>query len=266
MDHHKKLEWAQRHLNAFQKAAKEWFESDRYRTRRYYNVDTGEQITTLNGPTELPPDWSLMIGDVIHNMRSSLDAIAYALVRASTYGPLEGDIERKMQFPLFKDKGKKGDRFDVFWAKYMGGVEPQARAIIEELQPYYGTGPTEVHMLEALDDFSNVDKHRHLLLTVGVTSTLQTSVRALRGTRIISTKLYPISGPFVDGRVIARVMLDKESSAHPEAEVDADFDVKVAFTQPNPAIVLSVGHILQETLYVIRDRVFLPLDPLLSGP
>jgi hypothetical protein len=263
VDHHKKLEWAQTHLDAFNKAAKAWFEGGRYGFRRNYNVDTGEQVTTLCGPTELPPDWSLMIGDVIHNMRSSLDTIAYSLVRASIYGPLEGDIERKIQFPLFKDRGKTGDRFNVFWAKYMPAVPPQAHAIIEQLQPYHGAGPTELHMLGALDDLSNVDKHRHLLLTVGITSTMNTDVRSVRGTRIISTDLSLINGPFVDGQVIARVMLDKKSSAEPEAEVRGDFAVKVAFPQPDPTIVWSVGDILQETIYVIRDRVFLPLDKLL---
>jgi hypothetical protein len=107
---------------------------------------------TAQIPNEIP----LLLGDVFSNLRSCLDYLVWELVRANGNQPID-----RNSFPIcksekaFRDARKRGD---------LDGLAPTADAFIESLQPYI-LGP-DMHRsnLVALHDFTNINKHRRLLV------------------------------------------------------------------------------------------------------
>src|SRR5581483_11758011 len=92
--------------------------------------------------------------DILHNIRSALDHLAYDLAAAHT-GSLTAEMDTGSEFPIFLDEPKSCDP----WKRRIGGIAPEAQSIIRELQPYRPRA-FPVHGLEALYHLSNIDKHR----------------------------------------------------------------------------------------------------------
>ncbi len=124
-----------------------------------------------------PPvrDWATTIGDVAHNLASSLDLLAKQLYFVgrdfSQPGGADGELakrrERDVAFPCCKrpkDWPKAADR-------HLPLVGPAARAVIEGAQPYHA-GKDERdpavrrHPLWVLHELWNRDKHEALNLAV----------------------------------------------------------------------------------------------------
>lgn len=104
-----------------------------------------------------PTTWSTMIGDVVGNLRSALDHVAWALTQRHIQ---EASItltevqERRITFPLGNDP--KG-----FSVNY--GIPPTAKSVIESFQPYNSPKWPELELLGVLDKLSRIDKHRLII-------------------------------------------------------------------------------------------------------
>lgn len=112
--------------------------------------DDGRKHTygAVKFPT-VDPAWGLVLGDAVHNLRSALDHLAWQLVRANGAKP-----SRATQFPIHGEAGG---------VRIAGGVDPDALALIEQVQPYHGRDEGEnLRLINALDI---MDKHRYLIVT-----------------------------------------------------------------------------------------------------
>jgi len=154
-----------------------------------------------------PPEAvSPVVGDCLHNLRSSLDYLIWQTVRSNpphTPG-------RKNMFPIcrsqtaFDDQVRRG-RLD--------GVPQEAAAAIQSLQPFSSPG----HPLTLLDDLYNADKHRDLSLTVSVASDVDV-VHVRNGQVFMRTV---ISGEELrNGAVFGDMMVSLEA-------VPSDFKIEV---------------------------------------
>ncbi|CEF41150.1 hypothetical protein predicted by Glimmer/Critica [Acetobacter senegalensis] len=92
---------------------------------------------------------SLVLGDVIHSLRSSLDYVTCALVTLNTPS---ADL-RHIQFPF----GRKGEHLNRNERKSVTGISDESLKAIEGVRAEYGES------LSLLCDFSNQDKHRFLM-------------------------------------------------------------------------------------------------------
>ncbi|GAP25320.1 hypothetical protein GLF_2202 [Gluconobacter frateurii NBRC 101659] len=108
-----------------------------------------ERKKTIRCKKPLPVLLSLMLGDVIHSLRSSLDYVTCALI---TLNNPDVDLKR-VQFPF----GRKGIRLNGNEKKAVEGISNEALEAIERVRAQYGEG------LSLLCDFSNQDKHRFLM-------------------------------------------------------------------------------------------------------
>jgi hypothetical protein len=100
-------------------------------------------------------EWSLLVGDAIHNYRSALDHIAYALsCRDSEQDP--PPTEKSCAFPLTRNPSGFHDRI----AKDLADLKDATVASVEQAQPYRA-GPREEPLL-SLAELDNIDKHRRL--------------------------------------------------------------------------------------------------------
>lgn len=117
--------------------------------------DEGKLVYYLNEVTEVPVELSLTAGDVIQNLRSALDHLAYELWVKEANG--QGKSER-VYFPIDKDQAS----YNKSKADKTQGISRQSLAIIDSLSPYQGGNDT----LWRIHTLNNRDKHR-LLVTVG---------------------------------------------------------------------------------------------------
>jgi len=118
---------------------------------------------------ELPsiePDWALLAGEIMFNLRSALDHLVFQLHVRHYRGTVPEDVESTSQFPIFYDPADFR-RYGSRRIKKLGEREGRA---IRWLQPYVRREDKwrwVRHDLEDLDTFHNIDKHRKLHLVTG---------------------------------------------------------------------------------------------------
>lgn len=122
----------------------------------------------------LPSHWSAIVGDVVSNLRSALDTVAFAVITelASRQGIFAK--EANIQFPfgkVFESQSKwrwNGDVFDEELVKILKEIMENSEGAIW-LNGYPGEGQY-VSALSQLQAFSNEDKHRRLVAITGTIS------------------------------------------------------------------------------------------------
>jgi hypothetical protein len=111
---------------------------------------------------EVPNEWSPIIGDIVHNLRTALDLMACDLVR------LNGKSASGVHFPFARSEAELSKHIKE---KHIDRAGPQVVSEIRKLQPYEGGNLA----LRAIHDLDIVDKHQSLIamatgvVTAGVT-------------------------------------------------------------------------------------------------
>jgi hypothetical protein len=149
-----KIEWAAGHFEVLDREGRAWEDSHPYLVRGQLDREPREYVGGLVVEPKPDPDLSLVLGDYVHNLRSALDHLVWQLVIAN------GEIPGKSnQFPIAAccDEWKRAIK-----SGWLRGVEPEAVALIESLQPHRGKGPTDKHLLVVLNTLDISDKH-HVL-------------------------------------------------------------------------------------------------------
>jgi hypothetical protein len=103
--------------------------------------------------TPIPAEWSLVLGDAIHNLRAVLDHLAWSAVERNSQVP-----GKQTCFPISKDRPS----FPGTMKDALRGASDRARVLVHRLRPY-GGGNEKIWRLHQLDI---ADKHR-LILAVG---------------------------------------------------------------------------------------------------
>jgi hypothetical protein len=113
----------------------------------------------------VPTRFSILAGEVVHHLRSCLDYIVWELVTSRS----DAQHSAALEFPIFHrkpvDKSSQA-RFD----RKLTGVQPRARQLIENLQPYHRseailTGPLNDPLM-VIHDLDRIDKHRQLTIAI----------------------------------------------------------------------------------------------------
>src|SRR4051794_27416695 len=68
-----KIGWAKRLLGALHDDISEFMSTKPFASTVDYNAETGWHDVTMHAGKPLPPDWPLMAGDLIQNIRNALD-------------------------------------------------------------------------------------------------------------------------------------------------------------------------------------------------
>jgi len=136
-------------------------------------VDESEGTKKLRFPTEPPIEIAILAGEIVYQLRSALDHLAFELVKSKpTRIALPKDWERDCRFPLCLNvptQGRPPIPYALpvpssFFKKSLPCVAPEVVAEIERLQPYNGgNGPTQLGWIGQL---ANIDKHRHFHIVI----------------------------------------------------------------------------------------------------
>jgi hypothetical protein len=193
----------------------------------------GDLVVRLKDVKEPPAEWSLLIGDCVQNLRSSLDHLAFQLARLTTRVPPPGT-----EFPIFRSgpKFRKRDKKGLpargsGWYK-VRAFPRSAQTICERLQPYHGRAWPETRLLWQLHELSIVDKHRllHAANYYAVGSNLEVSLTG--DTRLAGYKLTP--GRLKERAVLARLRMGW-SDVGAQVHVNPHLAIRIVFDQGGEA-------------------------------
>ena len=116
-----------------------------------------EQQWVFQGETpNTPIEWSLRVGEILHNLRSTLDHLVCQLILDNGQEPTKENA-----YPIFKDESMWSNKD---YRDGLNGVPSTIKTIIEKhLEPYTGgiNLPFDVSAFETLRTFCNIDKHQH---------------------------------------------------------------------------------------------------------
>lgn len=139
------------------------------------------EARTLAGPHRVelrfrqdapPPEWwGAAIGDYLHNLRSSLDNLTWAIVQRHKTAGLTDDQERAVQFPI-RSRAAGWSREAA--RRFPTATDVDVLAALREVQPFAFTegipgiseNLNDSHPLARLRDMSNADKHRTIRTVV----------------------------------------------------------------------------------------------------
>ena len=164
-----KLDRADEHIGRLYDAVQVWIRQKPYSFTEHDNADKTERILRLK--IHQPPDvlsWGVQVGDAIHNLRSSLDLIAWQAAGGDAGAP------DWTEFPIFRDKtlylktGRGGGL-----NKISGVKDASHRALFKGCQPWQNPKGHDTDALWMLHEFDRIDKHRVVtpILTVPLQAT-----------------------------------------------------------------------------------------------
>ena len=207
----------------------------------------GQGLLTAYVTAEHPPSdpISLLVGDALHNLRSSLDLLAFALASAHTK-PLPKELADRSEFPIFGDENRKGipgSGAAMFGARTrtgdpapnsglskIQGWHPDAQTVVEGLQPYKRGKDFRSDPIWLIHDLDRVSKHRLLHPAVAAFSGTSWEVMMTRNIKAIGPGFYESrAGTLGTDTPIARVFgvhpIDPSADVHMEIHpaLDAAF-------------------------------------------
>lgn len=127
-----------------------------------FDPQTSDYVFRVGG--EPPPlGWGVLVGEVVHNLRSALDNLLWQLVISRGKRP-----STQTQFPIYEHvtvKKRKPEGIVAVpvadeVARLVQGVRKEDRAFIEAAQPYHDGECATRHPLALLGYLNNFDKHR----------------------------------------------------------------------------------------------------------
>lgn len=249
------LAWAERHLKKLEREMYEFFD-------RYQPFNIGPDFD-CNPPAYIvrvrkrqhppcPIEWDFMVGDIVHNLRVSLDYLALSLVQKQSP---RTKIDQ-LAFPILTSPPKNYREVED---RKLPGTSPEVRRIIEGLQPHHGRHSPTLEPLGALDALENVHKHRYLLNSEFAISKI--------GYRVISGPVDGVAwqtsantfAPVQNEMEIARYTITNAAT-----EVEAFASFHVCFDKNSPIGEVVVIRTLKAIRDHIRHDIFPKLDPFLS--
>ena len=203
----------------------EQHEGKRYLVSRVHNLPTLADN----------PRFSLVAGDAMHNARSALDHLIYALVEANGSIPT-----RRNEFPIWEHGPKDSVERRTF-ANKLKGLRPDHAQGIRALQPFSDPKNPRSRRLAHLEDLDNLDKHRLLVPSLTTVVKLADAEARLSPVRSFGSAPEYNVGPIKSGDWFVRT----RSGPLPTAWL----------TATGFAMAFGDEHVELETLNLIRDDV-----------
>lgn len=240
-----KVERAKKHFGEVEIARDTFLSTEPYGFESKINPQTGYEdfyITRIQDP---PVEIGLVAGDVIHNLRSALDHLAWQLVLANGQTPSVSTC-----FPIFDS----AERFQTMDARKVRGMSQSAIDAIGATKPYKD-GADALWCLHKLDI---ADKH-HALLTA-IISVVEASLTSFGSFTQPGFRFGGFSLPnFQSPLKIGDVFFTREPGMHREVKLNFD----VAFNEEG---ILEGKPVLRTLQYLIDqvEKLILDFKPLLS--
>jgi len=272
-----KISWAEKHLEKLECAMRKFGDSHPYRTCEF-TEDKNKVRWVLEFSEDPDPEWSLIVGDFIYNVRSGLDHLAAALNPSAVRSNCMFPIVRQEVWNIPPAQGEDQERAGLRdkWRVSTRHMDPKAVAIIQSLQPTdTHRQETEFHLLEVLNRLSNKDKHQRLLSHELGLVRPSTSFEYADG---FVYDIPPLDLPTPGNKAGRTALQNKATLELPPASMTGgrgpnlivDVEIKGAVTQAiemteDGRYVIVPDH-LRSLLEMVRNRIVVPLTPYLHNP
>lgn len=204
--------------------------------------EVGDYLFVVESVSIPKREWGVLIGELVHNLRSALDHTAYAAAKSPS---------DKTQFPIFTRR----EDWDRKAQAMIQSIPDEITRLIEEAQPYHAPEDTDPkqHLLAILNRLSNHDKH-HLLHTAVIT--LEGAAPGFRMTRDVSSiqEIAVGFGPLEPGATLVRLTIGTHGP-QPKVEMYGEFALGVAFTDPTGRDKVIEGHPVFDVLLAAERLV-----------
>lgn len=169
-------------------------------------------------------DLSLDTGEMLHNLRSSLDHVAWAFARVNKPTPF-----RRTAFPFVEKKAN----WRVALKNELRDISPVGQSFIERFQPYQTRNRSFNRRLQIVHKLNNTDKHA--LLNTAVTPMTDANYRTfIPGTnQVVSQGMISLSG------AKPGVELFSTDGLPPGEDVEVNFTFIDLIEDPREGIVLK---------------------------
>jgi len=165
----RKIDWAEQHFVKFCGLVDAFADSHPYTVSRRLEGKRKVPRWRLEFTSMPDDDLPLVLGDVLYNMRSSLDHLACALVassrRTSSFFPII--TERIWDIPQVEGENEKRTKMRRNWGTATKTMHPEAIKILQTAQPIEPRpDPRAKHALSILNNLSNKDRHSKLSVPI----------------------------------------------------------------------------------------------------
>jgi hypothetical protein len=228
-----KLGRGKEHLETLNGEIATFLDSKSYSTVREFDPKQSKHLIKFAINTPIPQvRWGMIIGDCVHNARTSLDYIAFRLAGSDV-------TNRKVMFPIYLEP--KPFR-DSLWR--LKGIHRDAIRAIEEFQPYTRPDP-RASALWALNELDARDKHKLLTMTEPTGRIVHLS----------ESSPFPIFIPMGPNRRIEHNTTIAEILAHPDQKVTVEAELTLDILFERGIISAADDYEVSGTLEIIFETV-----------
>jgi len=182
-----KISRAKSHIRELENQIVDYIKSKPFKVIVEKKIGSSNHLWTLRVKHEIPMLFAAIIGDVIHNLRASLDLLATELVEFS------GEDAKNVYFPF----GNDADGLeDMIKRRRINKAGEGVVDIVRSLKPYIG-GNT---LLRSLHDLDITDKHKSLVPVAHYAGIKNFHMTGASGPLLTIENLH--CGPIRDGMVI----------------------------------------------------------------
>ena len=216
----RKIKRAKHHIEEFNGRIDQFFRGGPapYPVVREDDPKTGDLIFKLGKCAAIPEDFPTIIGDILQNLRTALDHLAWQLVLAHNCVPTG-----QTAFPI----AENFEKFEAMLKRKVEGMSQGAVDKIRALKPYGGGNED----LWGLHELNNTDKHRLLFVVgaahtgVGVDVGKMFPIKNVPSLRII-LKHADYAWPLRDGTELFRIL---KQAREPNIDENPSFTFQIAF-------------------------------------
>lgn len=213
---YRKVRWAKEHFDRLRGEVEAFTDREPYGWRtEFEDYANEEREYTVYAEVHEEPDfrWGLMAGDVIQNLRASLDQLVWGISNPDVR-------DHRTSFPIYTTEAA----FKANAPERIAGVSDPARALIKGSQPYHWKTGADEHPLAILKALSNLDKHRTLL---PVAFARRHEYVAGYGAWKVARFTYVTSGSIYDGAEVMRFITKGEPPEEVKVSAYVSFDVSI---------------------------------------
>lgn len=243
-----KTERAKQHIRYLECEVRCFLATKPYVVGTKRDPQTRKPIYYLTEVRDTPLHLSATVGDVLHNLRSALDHLAYQLVEVGRDRP-----DENTSFPIFNS----ATEYNSKKTGKIKGMRPDAIKAIDDIKPYQGGNDA----LWKLYRLNNIDKHRVLLVVGSAFRSLNLGGHLMRRFLEDIRQMWPDAPPMAvpdlffrpADRLFPLKTGDKLFSDLPDTKVNEQmqFTFDIAFGEPQ----VVEGEPLIETLQSMANLV-----------
>jgi hypothetical protein len=206
-----KLSRANEHLENLKAEVNAWVAGEPLRFE-FSSQDDGAKhfVWSVFDPQPDLARWGVIVGDILHNLRSGLDHLAWRLVELSGETPT-----RNTAFPISITKAA----WDQDSPRKVAGMAPAIVERIDKLQPYQHGDRADRTWLWQIHSLNNKDKHR--LITPVVLSPSKDEAKVTSPARV------SINKPVLTHKTVFMEVEPVESTPAPHVTFEFDLHVVV---------------------------------------